>query len=241
MAQDIILSVRPREGRGRSVVRKLRADGLLPGVIYGAGIEPVALAVPRSELLKTLHAHGAHPLVTVKVDGGQEYLALVKDLQIDPVKLVALHVDFHRVQADKPVQTEVEIHLLGEPAGVKLGGILEVPTRMVAIEALPRDLPEKIELDVSDMELGDVKRVSDLAAPTGVTILTDPDESLASVVAPRVEEPTLTPEEAEALAGLSPEDLEAIKELAAAAPEAAAELAEGEAEGEAPSEAPEGE
>lgn len=241
MAQDIVLSVLPREGRGRTVVRKLRADGLLPGVIYGAGIEPVALSVPRSELLKTLHAHGAHPLVTVKVEGGQEYLALVKDLQVDPVKLVALHVDFHRVQADKPVQTEVEVHLMGEPAGVKLGGILDVPTRMVAIEALPRDLPEKIELDVSGMQLGDVKRVSDLVAPAGVTILTDPDESLASVVAPRVEEPTLTPEEAEALAGLAPEELEELKELAAA-PEVAAELAEGgaEAEGE-PSEAPEGE
>jgi large subunit ribosomal protein L25 len=243
MAEEIVLTVQPREGRGRSDVRKLRATGLLPGVIYGPGIDPVALSVPRSELLRVLHAHGAHPLVTVKVDGGQEYLALVKDLQIDAVKQVALHVDFHRVQADVAVQTEVEIHLIGDPAGVKLGGILDVPTRLVAIEALPRNLPEKIELDVSDMQLGDVKRVSDLVAPPGVTILTDPDESLASVVAPRVEEPTLTPEEAEALAALSPEDLEALKELVAAAPEAAAELAEGEAaeEGEQPSEAPEGE
>jgi large subunit ribosomal protein L25 len=167
----------------------------------------------------------------------------VKDLQIDAVKQVALHVDFHRVQADKPVQTEVEVHLLGEPAGIKLGGILDITTRLVSIEALPRDLPEKIELDVSSMEIGDVRRVSDLQAPTGVTILTDPEESLASVITPRVEGPTLTPEEAEALAALSPEDLEALKELAAEAPEVAAELAEGEAapEGEEPSEAPEGE
>jgi large subunit ribosomal protein L25 len=250
MAQDIVLTVQPREGRGRSDVRKLRANGLLPGVIYGPGIEPVALSVPRSDLLKVLHAHGAHPLVTVKVDGGRdaatEYLALVKDLQIDAVKLVALHVDFHRVQADKPVQTEVEVHLIGDPEGVKLGGILDVPTRLVAVEALPRDLPEKIELDVSDMQLGDVRRVSDLRPPAGVTILTDPEESIASVVAPRIEEPTLTPEEAEALAALSPEDLEALKELAAE-PEAAAELLEetgeaGEAaEGAEPSEAPEAE
>lgn len=243
MAQDIVLTVQPREGRGRSDVRKLRADGLLPGVIYGPGIEPVALSVPRSDLLKVLHAHGAHPLVTVKVEGGEDYLALVKDLQIDAVKQVALHVDFHRVQADKPVQTEVEVHLLGEPAGIKLGGILDITTRLVSIEALPRDLPEKIELDVSNMEIGDVRRVSDLQAPAGVTILTDPEESLASVITPRVEGPTLTPEEAEALAALSPEDLEALKELAAEAPEVAAELAEGEAaaEGEEPSEAPEGE
>ena len=237
MAEDIVLSVQPREGRGRSVVRKLRSKGLLPGVIYGTGIDPVVLSVPRSELLRVLHAHGAHPLVTVKVDGGQEYLALVKDLQVDPVKQVALHVDFHRVQADKPVQTEVEVRLEGTPAGVKLGGILEVVTRMVAIEALPRSLPESIELDVSELEVGSVARVSDLKAPPGVTILTDPDETLASVVAPRVEVPELTPEEAEALAALSPDELEALKELAAA-PElvAEAEAAEGEG-GEA---APEG-
>jgi large subunit ribosomal protein L25 len=242
MAQDIVLTVQPREGRGRSDVRKLRAEGLLPGVIYGPGIEPVALSVPRSDLLRVLHAHGAHPLVTVKVDGGEDYLALVKDLQIDAVKQVALHVDFHRVRADKPVQTEVEVHLIGEPAGIKLGGILDITTRLVAIEALPRDLPEKIELDVSDMEIGDVRRVSDLQAPSGVTILTDPEESLASVVTPRVEGPTLSPEEAEALAALTPEELEALEELVAEAPEVAAELAEGEpAEGAEPSEAPEGE
>lgn len=241
MAQDIVLTVQARESRGRSDVRKLRAVGLLPGVIYGPGIEPVALSVPRSDLLKVLHAHGAHPLVTVKVDGGQDYLALVKDLQIDAVKQVALHVDFHRVQADKPVQTEVEVHLIGDPAGVKLGGILDVPTRLVAVEALPRDLPEKIELDVSAMQLGDVKRVSDLVAPAGVTILTDPEESLASVVAPRVEEAQLTPEQAEALAALTPEELEALAELREMAPEAAPDAA-GEAEpGDRPSEAPEGE
>ena len=228
MADDITLTVRARTERGRSDVKKLRAQGLLPGVIYGTGIEPQALSVPRSDLLKVLHAHGAHPLVTVKVEGGEEYLALVKDLQIDHVKQLALHVDFHRVRADQPVQTEVEVHLIGEPAGVKLGGILDVVTRLVAIEALPRDLPEAIEYDVSAMELGDVIRVSDLRAPGGVTILTDGEETLASVVAPRVEEPTLTPEEAESLAALTPEELEALKELGAA-PAEAAEGEEGEA------------
>lgn len=243
MAEDIVLTVQPREGRGRSDVRKLRAVGLLPGVIYGAGIDPVALSVPRSELLRVLHTHGAHPLVTVKVDGGpgtsKEYLALVKDLQIDAVKQVALHVDFHRVQEDKPVQTEVEVHLEGTPAGVKLGGILDVATRLVAIEALPRDLPEAILFDVSAMDMGSVVRVGDLTAPAGVTILTDAEETLASVVAPRVEVPELTPEEAEALATLTPEELEALKELAEEAPEIlaeAAEAAEAAEGGEAPAE-----
>ncbi len=241
MADGITLTVQTREGRGRSVVKKLRAEGLLPGVIYGTGIEPQALSVPRAELLRVLHAHGAHPLVTIKVEGGEEYLALVKDLQIDAVKQLALHVDFHRVEANKPVQTEVEVHLTGDPAGVKVGGILDVTTRLVAIEALPRDLPESIELDVSDMELGDVKRVSDLVAPSGVTILTDPEESLASVVAPRVEAPELSPEEAEALASLSAEDLEALKELATEVGATPGEDAATDVEGAEPTEAPEGE
>lgn len=239
MAQDIVLTVRTREGRGRSEVRKLRAEGFLPGVIYGPGIDPVALSVPRSDLLKVLQAHGAHPLVTVKIDGGRDYLALVKDLQVDAVRLLALHVDFHRVQEDKTVQTNVEISLVGTPAGVKVGGILETTIRTVAVEALPRDLPESIEFDVSGLEVGSVARVGDLAPPAGVTILTDAEQTMASVVAPRVEEEVaLAPEEAEALAGLSPEELEALRELAAAAPEVEEEAP---AEGEEAAEPSEGE
>jgi len=241
MAQDIVLNVQPREGRGRSDVRKLRAEGLLPGVIYGAGIEALALSVPRGDLLRVLHAHGAHPLVTVKVEGGRDYLALIKDLQIDPVRQLALHVDFHRVQEDKAVQTEVEVRLEGTPAGVKLGGILETLIRTVAVEALPRDLPEHIVFDVSSLDVGDVARVADLRAPSGVTILTDAEQTLASVVAPRVEEEVaLSTEEAEVLAALTPEELEALKELAEVAPEGE-EAEEGAAEGgEAAPEASEG-
>ncbi len=240
MADNIVLTAKPRDDRGRSSVKKLRSDGLLPGVIYGSGIEPVALSVDRHDLLRVLHAHGAHPLVTVKVDGGQEYLALIKDLQVDAVKQVALHVDFHRVEANKPVQTEVEVVLIGTPAGVKTGGILEQLTRMVAIEALPRALPESIEYDVSAMELGSTLEVRELTPPSGVTILTDEGTTLCTVVAPRVaEEVTLSAEEAEALAALSPEDLEAVKELAAAAKEGAP--AEAEEPGEEPAEGAEGE
>src|SRR6201987_2949997 len=171
MADNIVLTAQAREQRGRTEVRKLRAEGLLPGIIYGAGIEPVALAVPRSELLRVLHAHGAHPLVTVKVDGGKEYLALIKDLQIDAVRQTALHVDFHRGQEDVAVQTEVEVVLEGTPEGVKVGGILEHIVPTIAIEALPRDLPEHITFDVSAMNIGDTHRVGDLRVPNAVTIL----------------------------------------------------------------------
>ena len=164
------------------------------------------------------------------MEGGKEYLALVKDLQVDPVRLVALHVDFHRVREDQTVQTEVEVVLDGTPAGVKVGGVLEQIIRTVAVEALPRDLPENITFDVSAMDIGDVSRVSDLVAPPGVTILADPEQTMASVVAPRVEEEVaLSAEDAEALAALTPEELEALRELAEVAPE---EGEEGAAEGE---------
>jgi large subunit ribosomal protein L25 len=242
MAAEIVLTVEPRSVRGRTEVRKLRADGLLPGVIYGAGIEPVALSVPRPELLRVLHQHGAHPLVTIKVNGGKEYLALIKDLQIDAVRQQALHVDFHRVQEDKPVQTEVDVSFVGTAAGVKLGGIMEAIVRTVAIEALPRDLPESIEFDVSEMDVGSTARVGDLAAPRGVTILTDPEQTLVTVVAPRVEEEApLSAEDAETLAALSEEDLAALKEYAEAMAEAAPAEGEGEGEGEAPAEGGESE
>src|SRR5437764_3838583 len=171
MADNIVLTVQARDERGRSEAARLRAGGLLPGVIYGTGIDPVALAVPRSELLRVLHAHGAHPLVTVKVNGGREYLALIKDLQIDAVKQLALHVDFHRVQEDVAVQTEVEVVLEGTPEGVKLGGVLEQIVRTIAIEALPRSLPEHVAFDVSNLVIGDTVRIGDLKVPDGVTVL----------------------------------------------------------------------
>lgn len=232
MAKAVTLDVEPRSERGRGEVRKLRANGFLPGVIYGPGIAPRALSVPRLEFIRTLNAHGMHALVTVRVNGGEEYLALVKEVQIDPVRYEALHIDFQRVEEDKPVQTEAVVEVEGTPEGVTEGGVLEVQTRSVAVEALPRAIPEVITFDVSHLAIGDVARVGDLVVPAGVTILTDPEETLCSVATPRVEEAEvveeLTPEEAAALAELSDEEREA---LAAAKAEESAETTE---EGEEP-------
>src|SRR3989304_4133287 len=100
--KDVVLAARPREGVGKEAVKKLRAEGLLPGVIYGSDLEARVLTVQKQELIRALHAHGAHPLVTVKLDG-QDYLALVKEVQVDPVHQNALHVDFLRAQEARPV------------------------------------------------------------------------------------------------------------------------------------------
>lgn len=238
MAKEIVVEAESREVTGRSKVRKLRNSGFLPGIIYGKDVNR-KLTVDRLEILKLLHAHGSHPLVTVKVDG-DEYLALVKELQVDPVRQLALHVDFYRVQEDKPVQSVVDVELTGSPAGVQEGGVLEILVRTLEIEALPRALPELITLDVSHLGIGDVARVGDIPAPEGVTILNDPEETLATVAAPtelEEEEVGVTEEELEALEELSPEELEELEEAAEELEELAEEEApeEGEvAEGEEP-------
>lgn len=188
MAKEVVLSAEARSATGKGWAKRLRAEGKLPAVIYGKGIEPTRLAVPRSDVIRTLHAHGAHPLVTVKIDSGEEHLALVKDVQVDAVHREALHVDFHRVQENKPVQTVTAINIVGDAAGVKLGGVMEVHAVSISISALPRAIPEAIDFDISEMNIGDVARVGDITAPDGVTILTDPDETLVTVTAPRVEE-----------------------------------------------------
>lgn len=240
MPKDIVVEADAREVTGRSNVRRLRNDGRLPGVIYGKDVSR-KLTVDRLGLLKILHAHGAHPLVTVKVDG-DEYLALVKELQVDPVRQLALHVDFYRVEEDKPVRSEVRLEVLGTPEGVKEGGVLEVLVRTLDIEALPRALPELIELDVSHLEIGDVARIGDIIPPEGVTILHEAEEAVATVAVPsevvEEEEVELTEEELEALAELTPEELEELEEAAEELEELAAEEEpeEGAPEGEAPAE-----
>lgn len=184
-AIELTAASRPDVGKGSA--RKMRTTGQLPGVIYGPGIDTQSLSVPRHEFIRLLKRHGAHALVTLKVDGGQEYLAIVKDVQVDPVRWEALHVDFIRVREDVAVTTDVGVTLVGEAAGTKMGGVLELQTRSLHIEALPRSIPEHIEFDVSALEIGDVARVGDIAPPQGVTILTDAEETLATVAQPRVE------------------------------------------------------
>jgi large subunit ribosomal protein L25 len=220
MAKDLVVEAAPREELGKSAVRRVRDQGRLPGVIYGKDV-CLNLTVDRHDFLRVLHAHGAHPIVTVKLDGS-EYLALVKELQVDPVKRQALHIDFQRVEENVAVQTDVAIAVVGEPAGVKEGGILQIQLTMLLIEALRRHIPEVVEFDASDLGMNDVARVGDIVPPEGVRIITDPEETLASVVAPA----------AEVAAAAVAEGEEVAAEGEAPAGEAPAEPAEGAEGGE---------
>lgn len=194
------INVTPRDTVGKAN-RRLAAENQIPAVLYGPGREPVSLAVDRHdfELFMSKHAAGS-TLVDLKIEGTKKSVsAMIRDVQHSAVKGNVLHVDFLEVSMDKPVHAVVTLHLVNDPAGVKAGGVLTVNLHEINIEAKPAELPETMEADVANLELGDSLHVRDLVVPDGVTVLDDPELVVASVQTPRVEveEPMLPEEGAE--------------------------------------------
>jgi large subunit ribosomal protein L25 len=221
--ERVRLEVEERESRGTRAARRLRREGLIPGVIYGRGKPPHAICVPERELRRALTgAGGLHAILDVVLDGEKSARpAILKDYQQDPLRGRVVHVDLHEVRLDQPIHAQVVVQLVGEPAGVTEGGVLSQVQREVNVEALPMEIPEHLELDVSGMAIGDTLRLADLPALEGVTYLDDPEETvLANVTLPtRVVEPEVE-EGAEAEAeGEVPEGEEAPEGAAEAPPE----------------------
>ena len=210
---EIVVEARPRADFGKNVNRRLRAQGLIPGVVYGAKKEPVPVAVSPKEIGTILRsASGENTLFDLQLDGGRRKVIL-KEFQVEPIKGRLLHADFYEVALDQALEVTVHIELSGVPVGVKVdGGILDFVTRELQVECLPTDIPEKIVVDVSELAMGRHVRVSDLKAPERVTILTDPDVVVAHVVAPRAEEVAAAPEAAAApVEGAAAAEPEVIK------------------------------
>jgi len=220
--ERIKLTVKERESRGSADSRRLRKQGFIPGVLYGKGKGSYAICVPERELRRVLTgAGGLHAILDVVLEGqATTHASILKDYQQDPIRGHISHIDLQEVRLDQPIQASVTVQLIGEPAGVKEGGVLSQVQREINVEALPMEIPEHIDLDVSGMAIGDSLRLADLAPVEGVTYLDDPEETvLASVGLPARE---IEPE---------PEELEEGEELAEG--EEAPEGAEGAAEGEA--------
>lgn len=188
--ERIKLDVLPRESRGSAEARRLRASGMVPGVLYGGGKNAHPFTVTERELRRVLTGdHGLHAILDVVFDGQKTaHHAVLKDYQLDPTRARLLHIDLHEVRLDQPIHAQVAVELVGESPGVKEGGVLTLVTREMNVEALPMEVPDHIELDISGMAIGDSLRVSDLPALDGVTYLDDPDAVVANVSAPRVEE-----------------------------------------------------
>jgi len=215
------LTVARRERLGSSETRRLRKQGLVPGVLYGRD-EPISICVEERELRRALTgAGGLHSILDVQVDGtGKSHASILKDYQVDAVRGFVTHVDLQEVRLDQTIHATVTVQLHGgeDAPGVREGGVLSQPLRELNVQALPLEVPEHLDLDVSHMATGDTLRVSDVKVPDGVTLLDDPETVVATVTAPTRE---VEPEPEEPLEG---EEAEA---------EATEEGAEAEAEPEA--------
>jgi large subunit ribosomal protein L25 len=216
MAKQVKLTAERRTATGRAAVRKLKAMGVVPAIIYGAKDKAEPLQVLRRDINAMLsHAAGENILVELEI-AGKSRLALVQEVQHAPLGGAILHVDFHAVSMDEMIQADVPLEPTGIANGVKnMGGLLEQNLRSLAIECLPRDLPDVITADVSALDIGDAIHVREIQLPPGVTTRVQPDITAFSVLAPTVEE---EPVVAEVEAPAGPEVIREKKEE----PEAAA-------------------
>ena len=191
---DATLEAVRREGRRKNEANRLRASGRIPAVVYGTGSkgkppEGVAVAVDPKALLRILHSDsGANTLITLNLDGGQSRV-MVKEYQLDPITHHLLHADFYQLAMDKAITVTVPIELKGEAKGVKVhGGLLDFVTRDIQVQCLPTDIPEHIEVDVTELMLHESIRVRDLAQDPRWKPVTDADTMLVHVVMPKAEE-----------------------------------------------------
>lgn len=203
---EIVIAAQERTELGKNANFRARTGGDLPGTLYGRGKKTISISVKPKEITAILRsATGANTLFDLDYSGTRRKVIL-KDYQVDPVKGGLLHADFYEVALDKTIEVQVHIELVGIPVGVKLqGGVLDFVTRELDIECLPTDIPEKIVVDVSGLELGKHLRVSDLQIPANVTTLTNEDIVVVHVVAPREEEAPVAVEAVAAEGAVEPE------------------------------------
>jgi len=225
---EIVVSAQNRTEKGKNVNRRLRAQGFIPGVLYGAKKDAVPVAVSPKEIGSILRsATGANTLFDLDL-GGSRRKVILKEFQVEPIKGRLLHADFYEVALDQTLEVDVHVEIHGVPVGVKVqGGVLDIVTRELRVECLPTDIPEKIVVDVSELEMGKHIRVSDLKIPDKVKVLTEPDVVVVHVVAPRAEE-EVAPAAAEAVPaeGAAVAEPEVIKKGKAVAEGAEEEKAE---------------
>ena len=202
-----------RETFGKNEARRTRREGRVPAVLYGGdGKEATPIAVPPKALLKILHSEsGQNTLISLKLAGGSDTRVLVKDFQIDPVTHEVLHADFYRIAMDRVLQVTIPVTVHGEPKGVKQqGGVLEFIRREIVIECLPADIPEHVDIDVSELMLHQGIRVRDVATDPKWKPVTEGEAMLVHVIMPKAEE-VAAPADAAAAATATPAEPEVIK------------------------------
>ncbi len=186
-----ILTAEIREGVGKEKAKKLRSKGLIPAIFYGPRSQTIPLVIDSKELAKVLQTEaGENVLIDLDIRKGAQSdrkVVMVKDIQIDPLQMIALHTDFYEVAMDEMVTVEVPVHLVGKPEGTKVGGILDQIRRVIQIQCLPGNIPKSIDVDVSPLKIGDSIHVQDIQVEKA-KIISETNFTIATVVPPVVEE-----------------------------------------------------
>ena len=223
--KEAVLSVASREGVGKNYARKLRREGRVPAALYGPEINPQSISVSIRDLEKILREHrGENVMISLDIDGkgAGNNKALIRSIQRDPVKGNILHVDFHQISMTRPIHLSIPIRLSGTPAGVKNdGGIMQQIMRELEISCLPTNIPDALELDVSELGIHESIHVSSVTVENA-TVLSEPERTIVTIVPPTVSKTAVEGEAAEAAEG---------EEGAEAAPEGAAGEEEKKEEG----------
>jgi large subunit ribosomal protein L25 len=230
VTESNVLEAQPRTPGNKNDARRVRRGGKIPGVLYGAGKNALALSLDPRQVMRILHSASGHNTIFELALDGERTQAMIVDWQYEPIKGALLHIDLKRIAMDQKLKVNVPILLKGEAAGVKQqGGILEQVLREVEIECLPGDIPSSIEADVTELVFGKVLRVSDLPKSNKFELITDQNQTVAHITSVKEEEAP-TPEAVAAEAAAVPSEPEVIKkgkqEAEPEGAEAAAEKAE---------------
>src|SRR5947208_1482097 len=187
---EIVINATNRADRGKNAARRLRRKGLVPGVVYGGKGENLSVAVDPKALQRVLRSEaGRNAILKLSIADHGSTNAILKNWQVDPVKESFLHADFYRIAMDVAIRVTVPIHVVGEARGVKVdAGILELVIREIEVECLPGDIPERIDVDVTDLGINQSLRVSDVPAPPKVKVLQAADQVVVHVISVKEEE-----------------------------------------------------
>jgi large subunit ribosomal protein L25 len=187
---EVTLEVQDRNDAGKGVARKLRAQGQIPAVVYGGRRDPAKISVDRKAIAELIHKseHGVRSIFLLKMAGtDQQRHAMIKDIQMDPISRKMTHIDFVRVLLDEKIRVSVPLHIVGVAKGVKEGGILDWHIREIHVECLPNQIPDKIDVDVSELDAHDFLTIRDIKLPEGVKVLDDPDRNVVGVTHAKIE------------------------------------------------------
>lgn len=197
MAQAEKISCQKRDIKTRGHLKELKRSGLVPGNVYGKGIDNQPISVSQKQLVRTFQTHGSRGIFFLEIEGSEDLMTIIREVQRHPVSGQIIHIDFWQVRLDEKINSTVGISIVGEEEVMKKEGILQSGIKEIEIFCLPQEIPETLVCDVSSLEIGDKVTVADLELPEGIEIVTELDAMVATVVVPSIEVEEVEDEEIE--------------------------------------------